>query len=96
MDEVVPPRYIPPKMAFFTKVEDPESHLRRNECHLVQDVNGHLQWFNGIPDGHITSFSQFTRLFREQFSANKVKPPKLYDLFGVRQREGERLKEYLM
>jgi len=62
-----------------------------------------LQWFNGIPDGHVTSFSQFSRLFREQFSklfreqfsTNKVKPPRLYDLFDVRQREGELLKDYL-
>jgi len=34
-------------------------------------------------------------LFREQFSANKVKPPKLYDLFSVRQREEKTLKNYL-
>jgi len=54
-----------------------------------------LQWLSGIPDDHITSFSQFTKLFREQFSANKVNPPRLYDLFGMRQREGKRLKEYL-
>ena len=54
-----------------------------------------LQWFSGIPDGQITSFSQFSRMFREQFSINKVKPPRLYDLFCVRKREGEPLKDYL-
>jgi len=37
----------------------------------------------------------FSRLFREQFSVNQVKPPKLYDLFNVRQREEESLKDYL-
>jgi len=34
-------------------------------------------------------------MFREKFSANKVKPPRMYDLFGVRQREVERLNDYL-
>jgi len=34
-------------------------------------------------------------MFREQFSANKVKPLRMYDLFCVRPREGEQLKDYL-
>ena len=42
-----------------------------------------LQWFSGIPDGQITSFPRF--------SINKVKPPRLYELFSVR----ETLKDYL-
>ncbi|XP_068472853.1 uncharacterized protein [Phaseolus vulgaris] len=54
-----------------------------------------LQWFTGIPDGHITSFPQFSKLFIEQFSTNKVKPLKLYDLFNVKKKEGEELKDYL-
>ncbi|XP_068498551.1 uncharacterized protein [Phaseolus vulgaris] len=54
-----------------------------------------LQWFSGLPDGHITSFDQFSELFTEQFSINQVKPPILYDLFNVRQREGESMKNYL-
>jgi len=54
-----------------------------------------LQWFSGILDGHITSFSQFSTVFREKFSANKVKPPRIYDIFSVKQREGESLKDYL-
>ena len=54
-----------------------------------------VQWFSGIPDGQITFFSYFTMMFREQFSANMVKPPRMYDLFGVRKREGKPLKDYL-
>jgi len=34
-------------------------------------------------------------MFREKLSVNKVKPPRLYDLFSIRQREGEALKDYL-
>jgi len=33
-------------------------------------------------------------MFKEQFSVNKVNPSRLYDLFHVKQREGELLKEY--
>jgi len=51
-----------------------------------------LQWFSGILDGQITFFPQFSRMFKEQFSVNKIKPIRLYDIFGVRQREGEGLK----
>ena len=34
-------------------------------------------------------------MFKDQFSANKVNPPRLCDLFNVKQREWESLKEYL-
>jgi len=34
-------------------------------------------------------------MLKEQFSSNKVNTPRLYDLFNVKQREGESLKEYL-
>ena len=54
-----------------------------------------IQWFSGLPDGHVTSFAQFAKLFREQFYANRVKHPILCDLFNVRQREGETQKDYL-
>jgi len=53
-----------------------------------------IQWFNGLPDGYVTSFAKFAKLFREQFYENRVKPPVLYDLFNVRQREWETLKDY--
>jgi len=43
-----------------------------------------IQWLSGLPDGHITSFVQFAKLFREQFYTNLVKPPVLYDLFSAR------------
>ena len=110
MEEFVPPHYITPKIDFFSSVGDPESHLKafRNQmiffggldaiqCEMLMGTftGITLQWFNGILDGHITSFPQFSRMFKEQFSTNKVNPPRLYDLFNVKQREGESLKEYL-
>jgi len=109
MDELVPTHYFMPKITF-TGVEDPESHLTAFNAHMIisggPDVvrckmfrgtftGTTIQWFSGLSDDHITSFAQFAKLFREQFYANRVKPPVLYDLFNVRQREGETLKDYL-
>jgi len=110
MDESMPPHYITPKIAFFTRIEDPEIHLTTFNAQMIISggsdairckmfmgnfIGKTLQWFSGIPDGQITSFPQFSKMFREQFPVNKVKPPRLYDLFSVRQREGETRKDYL-
>jgi len=43
----------------------------------------------------MTSFPQLTKLFREQYIANRAPPPVSYDLFDVRQYQGESLKEFL-
>ena len=106
----MPSHYITPKIALFTCVEDPENHLKSFMTHMILSGGSNavqckvfmsmftgttLQWFSGIPDGHITSFPQFSRMFKEQFSANKVNPQRLCDLFNVRQSEGESLKSYL-
>jgi len=34
-----------------------------------------LDWFISLPDGHITSFDQFSTLFREQFIVNQAPSP---------------------
>ena len=54
-----------------------------------------LDWFIGLPDGHITSFDQFSTLFREQFIVNRAPPPVSFDLFEVKQYQGEPLKDFL-
>jgi len=54
-----------------------------------------MDWFISLPDGHKTSFAQLTKLFREQYIANHAPPPVSYDLFDVRQYQGESLKEFL-
>ena len=110
MDEPVPPHYITPKIAFVTGIEDPKNHLTTFNAQMIisggtdailckmfmGSFNGTtLQWFSGIPDGQITSFSKFSKMFREHFSVNKVKSSRMYDIFGVRQKEGESLKDYL-
>jgi len=110
MNELVPPHYKTPKIAFFSGVEDRESHLKAFEVRMIisRESNGirckmlmgtftrtTLQWFSGIPDGHITFFLRFDRMFKEQFPSNKVNPPQLYDMFNDRHSKGESLKGYL-
>ena len=54
-----------------------------------------MDWFISLPDGHETSFAQLSQLFREQYIANRAPPPVSYDLFNVKQYQGETLKEYI-
>jgi len=106
----VPPHYVTPKIASFTGVQDPENHLKALKAQMILFGGSNaiqckmfmstftgtaLQWFSGIPDGCITSFPQLSRMFKDQFSANKVNPPRLCDMFNVRQSEGKLLKAYL-
>jgi len=48
-----------------------------------------LDWFISLPDGHITSFDQFSTLFREQFIVNQAPHPVSFDLFDVKQYQRE-------
>ncbi|XP_068498165.1 uncharacterized protein [Phaseolus vulgaris] len=54
-----------------------------------------MEWFVSLPEGHITSFPQFSKLFTEQYIVNKAPAVVSYDLFDVRQYQGESLKDYL-
>ena len=58
-------------------------------------VGAAMDWFISLPDGHVTSFAQLSQLFREQYIANRAAPPVSYDLFDVRQYQGETLKEFV-
>ena len=44
---------------------------------------------------HITTFQQFFKMFVEQYIVNKAPPLVSYDLFDVRQYQGESLKDFL-
>jgi len=110
MDVVIPATFVGPK-ATFTGVEDRKAHLTAFHpqmmlvggwsdavrCKLFMStlVGTAMDWFISLPDGHITSFVQLSKLFREQYIANRAPPPISYDLFDVRQYQGESLKEFL-
>jgi len=109
MNVVILASFITPKIVF-TGAEDLEAHLTTfnaqmmilggtNVMHckmFMGTLTGTtLQWFVGLPDDHITSFDQFSGWFREQFIVNQGQSSVPFDLFGVKQRQGEPLKDFL-
>ncbi|XP_068476154.1 uncharacterized protein [Phaseolus vulgaris] len=109
MSAVVPPNLVGVK-ALFTGVEDPETHLTAFHTQMMLSGGSDvvycklfmstlsgiaLEWFMSLPDGHITSFQQFSKLFMEQYIVNRAPPVVSYDLFDVRQNQGESLRDYL-
>jgi len=106
MEAVIPHTFVGPKVTF-KGMEDPEAHLTAFHTQMML-VGGSdtvrcklfismltgmvMDWFISLPDGHITSFAQLSHLFREQYIANKAPPPVSYDLFDVKQYQGETLK----
>jgi len=96
--------------ASFTGVEDPEAHLTTFHTQMMLSGGSDavycklfmstlsgiaLEWFVSLRDGHFTSFQQFSKLFREQYIVNRAPPVVSYDLFDVRQNQGESLRDYL-
>ncbi|XP_068486893.1 uncharacterized protein [Phaseolus vulgaris] len=91
-------------------MEDPEAHLTAFHTQMML-VGGSdavrfklfmstltgmaMDWFISLPNGHITSFAQLSQLFREQYLANRAPPPVSYDLFDVKQYQGETINEYI-
>jgi len=84
MDVVIPTNFMIPKITFIG-TEDPEVHLTAfhtqmmisgetdaMHCKLFMGTfaGTTLDWFICLPDGHITSFDQFSTFFREQFIVN--------------------------
>jgi len=87
-----------PKITF-TGIEDLEAHFTAfhtqmmisggtdaMHCKLFMGTfsGTALDWFINLPDGHITSFDQFSTFFREQFIVNRAPPPISFDLFDVK------------
>jgi len=109
MEVVIPPTFVGPKVTF-TGMEDPEAHLTTFHTQMML-VSGSdavrcklfmstlagmvMDWFISLPNGHVTSFAQLSQLFREQYIANRAPPPVSYDLFDVKQYQGETLREYI-
>ena len=99
LDAVIPNTFAGPKV-IFTWMEDPEKHLAAFHTQMVL-VGGSdtakcklflstltgmaMDWFISLPNGHITSVRQLSRLFREQYLANKAPPPVRGDPKGIHQ-----------
>jgi len=65
-------------------------------CKLLMNTlaGATLEWFVSLPDGHITTY-QFATLFREQYLINRAPPRISYDVFDIKQYQGESLKKFL-
>jgi len=109
LETTIPNTFTGPKVTF-TGMEDTEAHLTvfhtqmmlvggsdAVRCKLfMSTLTGMaMDWFISFPEGHITSFAHLSRLFREQYLANRAPAPVSYDLFDVKQYQGETLKEYI-
>jgi len=109
MEAVIPHTFVGPKVTF-KGMEDLEAHLTAFHTQMML-VGGSdaircklfmstltrmaMDWFVSLLNGPITSFAQLSQLFREQYIANRAPPPVSYDLFDVKQYQGETLKEYI-
>ena len=109
MDAIIPATLVGPKVTF-TGTGDPEAHLTTFHTQMMM-VGGSdavrcklfmstlagttMYWFISLLDGHVTSFPQLTKLFRAQYIVNRAPPSISYDLFDIRQYQGESLKEFL-
>jgi len=86
MDIVIPATSMGPKVTF-TCLEDPEAHITTLHNQMVLSrgsdavyfklfmstlASAALDWFVSLFDGHITSFDQFSMLFREQYIVNRA------------------------
>jgi len=109
MDAIIPTNYIMPKI-LFTGVEDHKNYLTTFNAQMIISGGTNaihckmfmgtftgttLQWFSGLPDGHIISFNHYFELLREQCIVNHARQPVSFDLFGVKQKQGECLKNFL-
>ena len=109
MEIVIPRTFVGSKVRFMG-MEDPEAHLTAFHTQVML-VGGSdavrcklftrmltgmaMDWFISLPNGHVTYFAQLSQLFREQYIANRAPPPVPYDLFDVKQYQGETLKKYI-
>jgi len=106
-DTAIPASVVPVK-ASFIGVEDPEAHLTAFHTQMMLSGGSDavyckmfmstlqgtaLEWFVSLPTGHITNFQQFSKLFVDQYIVNKAPPKVSYDLFDVRQYQGESLSD---
>jgi len=109
LETTIPNTFTGPKVTF-TGMEFPEAHLSAFHTQMML-VGGSdavrcklfmsmltgmaMDWFISLPEGHITFFAQLSRLFKEQYLANRAPAPVSYDLFDVKPYQGKTLKEYI-
>ncbi|KAL0386747.1 UNVERIFIED_CONTAM: hypothetical protein Slati_4546700 [Sesamum latifolium] len=102
--------YRTPAIAEYDGTTDPQEHLSRIENaallhRYTNDIKCRVfvtafaraaqQWFNQLPPALIGSFREFRSLFLHQFANSRKHRKTELNLFSIRQKEGELLKDYL-
>jgi len=89
MEVVIPATLVGPKVTFIG-MEDPEAYHAAFHTQMIL-VGGSdaarcklfmstlagttMDWFMSLPDGHVMSFPQLTKLLKAQYLANRAPPP---------------------
>jgi len=110
MDELIPPHFIILKIPPFFGEGDPEAHLKAFRAQMlisggsdairckmfVGTLTGTaLKWFSKLPTTSIASFAAFSQVFMERFAVNRPKQLQIADMFDIKQRPEESLKQFL-
>ncbi|XP_074574636.1 uncharacterized protein LOC141831105 [Curcuma longa] len=110
LEEELPRHFRAPQLSDYTGAADPEDHLGRFEnaalLHQYTDAikcrvflttlaGSALRWFNHLPPASICSFNDFRSAFLRHFATSRTYRKTVMDLFSIKQKSKESLKEYV-
>ncbi|XP_074559159.1 uncharacterized protein LOC141815103 [Curcuma longa] len=110
LEEELPRHFRAPQLADYTGATDPEDHLGKFEnaatLHQYTDAikcrvflttlaGAAVRWFNHLPPASICSFDDFRSSFLRQFATSRAYRKTVMDLFSVKQKSKESLKQYV-
>ncbi|XP_074559865.1 uncharacterized protein LOC141815896 [Curcuma longa] len=110
LEEELPRHFRAPQLMDYTGATDPEDHLGRFEnaatLHQYTDAikcrvflttlaGAAVRWFNHLPPASICSFNDFRGSFLRHFATSRAYRKTVMDLFAIKQRPKESLKDYL-
>ncbi|XP_042432582.1 uncharacterized protein LOC122019152 [Zingiber officinale] len=86
--------YRHPTIGEYDGSKDPEDHLRKfRNVALLHQYND--KWFDGLPHGSITCFSDFKITFLRHFNSSRKYQKKDHCLFALKQGPSEPLRSYI-
>ncbi|XP_074561110.1 uncharacterized protein LOC141817336 [Curcuma longa] len=110
LEEELPRHFRAPQLMDYTGATDPEDHLGRfkNAATLHQYTDAikcrvflttlagaAVRWFNHLPPASICSFNDFRGSFLRHFATSRAYRKTVMDLFAIKQKSKESLKDYL-
>ncbi|XP_074562436.1 uncharacterized protein LOC141818939 [Curcuma longa] len=110
LEEELPRHFRAPQLSDYTGAADPEDHLGRFEnvvlLHQYTDAikcrvflttlsGSAIRWFIHLPSASICSFNDFRSSFLRHFATSRAYRKTVMDLFSIKQKSKESLKEYV-